>query len=925
MRPILNEPARTEPTGGGGGNNSQDWLFGWDSLPGIVSVWADRTGQAVVWQRITKSSAPDATERDTTNDWPPNDDSGMGNLAGTTNPTPLATVTTSLPQRVRSYQERFRPWLIAAHLDDLHHLGSALIEASRPGADRAAFTYRELKTTTSATHSNPSQTLRYFISAQDGRALNRAILTGAAIRLGQNQRGSRNQTQPQPHHESHSEGQQTSSHSFRTMRDLPQDEYYWVGPVEQYLILTGRVYYRGMVYSDLHRLQFDLETTGLSPKESRIFLVAVKDTHGLETILEAPRPDQEARLILDLCALIRQRDPDVIENHNLFGFDLPFLEHRARVLGIPLLLGRAEAPAQARSLEHYEEPAGWGHRPQTRYTVAGRELIDTLDAVRRHDFVARTMSEGHGLKAAARHFGLASPHRTYLTGSQIYATYGKDPEVVRRYAFDDVREVEVLSRHLMGAAFALAGMAPRSYQRVASAGPATGLLEPMLVRAYVRAGHSLPRNAALGDAELAPHQGGSTVLYAGGLARQVVKADIASMYPSIMRTFGIGSASDPLGVLLYLVDQLTSLRLRHKGAAREAAPNTYEWQTHNALHSAMKLIINSAYGYLAAGKMALFADRRAADEVTRRGRELLAGVAGELEGHGMVLLEADTDGVFFAVPAGWTEQQERDCVREVGDRILPPGIKLEYEGRYHSMLSHEVKNYALMTYGGQLIVKGNAFHSSRSEGFGEEFLKAALGLTLVGDTEELYRLYRQTVAAIRARRYSPDEMATVARLTKSYEHYQHTRKRSREAPYEALLAAGRTEWQVGERVKFYRAEGGQPIWLPTTTISSSGRGDVSGDEDKAGGVESRVTSGPGLPVTDHQQPLPPPHSRLDPVSLPLPPYDVANYLEVLQTSYVSRLHKAFLSEDFEQLFRLSGQTGLFDKPLNEVQPAWIET
>ena len=27
--------------------------------------------------------------------------------------------------------------------------------------------------------------------------------------------------------------------------------------------------------------------------------------------------------------LIRERDPDVIENHNLFGFDLPFLEQRA--------------------------------------------------------------------------------------------------------------------------------------------------------------------------------------------------------------------------------------------------------------------------------------------------------------------------------------------------------------------------------------------------------------------------------------------------------------------------------------------------------------------------------------------------------------------------------------------------------------------
>ena len=27
------------------------WLFGWDLTSGIVSVWADRSGRALVWQR----------------------------------------------------------------------------------------------------------------------------------------------------------------------------------------------------------------------------------------------------------------------------------------------------------------------------------------------------------------------------------------------------------------------------------------------------------------------------------------------------------------------------------------------------------------------------------------------------------------------------------------------------------------------------------------------------------------------------------------------------------------------------------------------------------------------------------------------------------------------------------------------------------
>jgi hypothetical protein len=102
-------------------------------------------------------------------------------------------------------------------------------------------------------------------------------------------------------------------------------------------------------------------------------------------------------VILTGAALIRERDPDIIENHNLFGFDLPFLYHRAQELRIPLRMGRPEGPAL---LDQYEEPGAFRRRKRTRYSLAGRELIDTLDAVWRHDFSARDMP-GHGLKAAA--------------------------------------------------------------------------------------------------------------------------------------------------------------------------------------------------------------------------------------------------------------------------------------------------------------------------------------------------------------------------------------------------------------------------------------------------------------------------------------------------------------------------------------------
>src|SRR5206468_7602726 len=149
----------------------------------------------------------------------------------------------------------------------------------------------------------------------------------------------------------------------------------------------------------------------------------------------------------------------------------------------------------------------------------------------------------------------------------------------------------------------------------------------------------------------------------------------------------IGPARDHLGALLALVDRLVEQRLAAKAAAR-AAPNDTERHAQEAMSAAIKLVVNSAYGYLAAGGgLTRFADVHAANEVTRRGRETLELMCRALAERGVTLLEADTDGVYFAVPATWSETDERRVVAEVAS-LLPPLIQLEFEGRYAAMLSH---------------------------------------------------------------------------------------------------------------------------------------------------------------------------------------------------------------------------------------------
>ncbi|HEU4454341.1 MAG TPA: ribonuclease H-like domain-containing protein [Longimicrobium sp.] len=772
-----------------------EWLWGWDPTPGIVSVWAEPDGRAVVWRRIAET---DALVRE---------------------------------------DDRYRPWILLDRLDDLRHLGSRLAPEGSAGAE---VWHRELE---------GAGELRFLVSADDGRALAAAVLHGASRRFGRR---------------------------VGSLRELGAASVLALPPEEQYLVATGRTYFRDLAFDQLRRLQFDLETTGLDASRDRIFMIAVRHPSGATEVLEARGTGEaaEAELIRALVETVRAADPDVIENHNLHGFDLPFVAQRARRLGVPVALGRlGKLGLRERAARR---GVAWGEDPgrRMRFVAPGRELIDTLDAVQRYDFSARELP-GHGLKAVARHLGVAAPDREYVPGSQIYTIYRRDPDRVRRYAEDDVEEVAAIARLLGGAAFALARMAPRRYERLADAGPATGVIDPLLVRAYLRAGAALPAHRA-GDGT--PHSGAALHLFATGVAWRVVKADVASLYPSLMRAFRIGPARDHLGVLLALVDRLVEQRLAAKASGRAAPPGSAERHTHEATSAAMKLLVNSAYGYLAAGgELTRFADVHAANEVTRRGRETLGFMCRELAARGVTLLEADTDGVYFAVPEGWGEEDERRVVAEVA-ALLPPLVHLEFEGRYAAMLSHEPKNYALLGYDGTLTLRGVAFRSSRAEPFGETFLRDALVRLFAADVSGVREVYLATLDALRRRELSTYDVSSRVRLTKSPAKYAETRESRRELAYEALLATGRTHWRVGERVRVYRTQaGGAAVAAPA--------------EDVAAGIAA------------------------DPRD-----YDVDHYARVLRDNFAARLARALAPSDFAAVFADPDQLSLFAPSTAAMRP-----
>jgi DNA polymerase I len=45
----------TPPHSAASATREDEWLWGWDPTPGIVSVWAEADGRATVWRRIAET------------------------------------------------------------------------------------------------------------------------------------------------------------------------------------------------------------------------------------------------------------------------------------------------------------------------------------------------------------------------------------------------------------------------------------------------------------------------------------------------------------------------------------------------------------------------------------------------------------------------------------------------------------------------------------------------------------------------------------------------------------------------------------------------------------------------------------------------------------------------------------------------------
>ncbi len=535
------------------------------------------------------------------------------------------------------------------------------------------------------------------------------------------------------------------------LKKAGRDFFAFTDPVQHYLTATGRTLFKDLPFERLKCMQIELlsfeETVAGVPDAGpgdHIMSIALSDNSGWEELLIVDPTnveESEREAIRGLTSLIKERDPDVIEGHNLFRFDLPYLVSRAKKAKTKLDWGRADGFLRSRPsrLQIAEKTIDY-----PKFTVGGRHFVDTFLLAQFYDVGMRSLA-GFERTDVARHFDLCdSEEISALTGKELQRAYMGNSEDFRRRALCGVRETRVLSELLSPSYFIQAQIFPYNYQDVIVRGNATRI-NALFLREYFRQRHSIPELPMVRAFE-----GGYTDIFFTGVARNVWHCDIASLYPSVMLEFDCVPATDQLQIFRHLLTDLRTFRLEAKSKMR--ADKDPAKQHHlQALQNTFKILLNSFYGYLGFAQ-GHFADFDAAARVTQIGRELLKKMIEWLNAQGAQVIEVDTDGIYFVPP----KKIDVDDLQKRLAKELPSGIDVEIDEQFDAMFSYKAKNYALLTKDGDVIIKGGALKSRGLEKFQRVFLEEMIKLIMEGKPEAISQLRDEFERKIRNREWKID-------------------------------------------------------------------------------------------------------------------------------------------------------------------------
>ena len=620
-----------------------------------------------------------------------------------------------------------------------------------------------------------------------------------------------------------------------------------LNPSEQYLIQKKKRLFKGIEeYSGVHRFVFDIETTGLDPETCNIILIGVKDNRGMTETISAFGEDGEKKCIERFFNTIRELKPTIIGGYNSAFFDWPFILKRAEILDVDV-----SSLTQILTSHGIKEKKGMlklanEQEDYTQHVIWGFNIIDIAHSVRRAQAINSEI-KSWGLKYITKYLEKEKENRVYVDGawiSKIYLdneSYYINPKtgkykkigdvgtegllekypgkfeiwpgrkIVEQYLDDDLYETMIVDDSFSQSTFLLSKVVPTTYERIATMGTATLWKIIMLAWSY-------ENNLAIpAKDERRSITGGLSRLLNVGYAKNIVKFDYSSLYPSIQLVYDVFPDCDVMGVQKSMLKYFRNIRIKYKhlaGELKSSDPVLSEMYDRKQLP--IKIFINAYFGSLSAPHVFPWGDMNMGETITCTGRQCLRMMIMFFMKKGYKPLVMDTDGVNFETPDNINDTVyigkglnelvkegkeyrgiEADTA-EFNDIFMRNEMGLDIDYVAPACVNVSRKNYIIkLNKKGKEVIKltGNTIKSKKLSQYVVDFLDEGLKYLLDGDGLSFVELYYKYVGMIYNQEIPLAKIANKSRVKQSVneyrKHIQKTTKSgslmSRQAHMELIL------------------------------------------------------------------------------------------------------------------------------------------
>ena len=598
-----------------------------------------------------------------------------------------------------------------------------------------------------------------------------------------------------------------------------RDNFIAINPTEQFLIQSGKRLFKGMDdYEEVHRVSFDLETTGLDPKKDRIFQIGVKDNRGFQHILsidgETRRElrSREAQAITIFFKIIHHLKPSIIAGYNSENFDWNFIITRCKILNIDITkiaktLGKIPFYRKKQSLkmgpemEYYEQTVMWGYN-----------IMDVYHAVRRAQAINSSIKQA-GLKYITKYSNASKENRVYVDGDKISKIWhdeeskywlnddngewgilnGVLPEnskqvngkyIIERYLIDDLWETEKVDNIFNQATFLLSKILPTSFMRSSTMGTAATWKLLMLGWSFhkeLAVPHTLPAQR---------FTGGLSRLLKVGFTKNVVKFDFASLYPSIQLTHNVFTACDVTGAMRGLLQYNYDYRNLYKELKSDYAKKGEMEKSayYDKKQLPLKILNNGMFGSISAPHVYPWGDVNMGEKITCTGRQYLRHMIRFFNKKGFKPLVGDTDGFNFSLPdnieeyiytsngnhrfnvVGKTYTGMEATVAEYNDKYMRGVMGLDVDEICESTINIARKNYADLIDGKVKLV-GNTIKSKKLPTYIADFIDTGVEMLLHGNGKGFINEYYDTIEKIYNQEIPLSKIANKSRVRISIVDY----------------------------------------------------------------------------------------------------------------------------------------------------------